>query len=81
MTDPATEIKSVGLPADAQLAAFFALPLIKYTLIRNLLPSTGTLLSRQLYHDMTTPNHLPGLAKNSPTLMQSATNQTAHRYA
>jgi len=38
MTDPATETKSVGLPADAQLAAFFALPLIKYTLIRNLLP-------------------------------------------
>jgi hypothetical protein len=38
MTDPATEIKSVGLPADAQLAAFFALLLIKYTLIRNLFP-------------------------------------------
>ena len=38
MTYPATETKSVGLSADAQLAAFFALPLIKYTLIRNLLP-------------------------------------------
>jgi hypothetical protein len=36
-TDPAAETKSIGLPANAQLAAFFAVPLIKYTLTRNLL--------------------------------------------
>jgi hypothetical protein len=36
VTAPAAETKSIGLPTDAQLAAFFALPLIKYTLTRNL---------------------------------------------
>ena len=50
MTNPATEIKSIGLPADTQLAAFFTSPLIKYTLMRNLLPvnrdySVKTILS------------------------------------
>jgi hypothetical protein len=38
ITTPAAETKSIGLPADTQLSAFFALPLIKYTLTRNLLP-------------------------------------------
>ena len=35
-TTPATKTKSMGLPADALLAAFFAEPLIQYTLTRNL---------------------------------------------
>jgi hypothetical protein len=38
MTNPAAETKSIGLLAGAQLSAFFALPPIKYTLMRNLLP-------------------------------------------
>jgi hypothetical protein len=38
VTNPAAGTKSIGLPANAQLSAFFALPLIKYTLTRNLLP-------------------------------------------
>ena len=50
MTILAAETKSIGLPADAQLAAFFAVPLIKYTLTRNLLSvnrdfATKTILS------------------------------------
>ena len=38
MTTPTTETKSIGLPADAQLSTFFAVPFIKHTLTRNLLP-------------------------------------------
>jgi hypothetical protein len=37
MTTPAAWTKVIGLPADAQLSAFFALPLIKHFLTRNFL--------------------------------------------
>jgi hypothetical protein len=36
LTTPATETKSIGLPADAQLSAFFALLFIKYTVTINI---------------------------------------------
>jgi hypothetical protein len=73
-TDPAAETKSIGLPADAQLAAFFAVPLIKYTLIRTFLSVNRDPYVRMFYLDEKPHFHLPGLAKNSPTLTQTATN-------
>ena len=57
-------------------AAFFALPLIKYTLTRNFLTINRDSHVRQFYRDVTTPYHLPGLAKNSPALTQTATPHT-----
>ena len=76
MTTPAAETKSIGLLADAQLSAFFALPFIKYTLTRNLLLVNRDSYVRQFYRDVTTPYHLPGLAKNSPAPTQTATQTT-----
>jgi hypothetical protein len=69
-------IKSIGLPADAQLAAFFALPFIKYTLTRNFFTIIRDFYGRELYLDKNPFTHLPGLAKNSPALTRTATNHT-----
>ena len=76
MTNSATETKSMGLRADAQLSAFFALRLYNapWQVTTFLLPG---LIRNWLYRDKTTFVHLPGLAKNSPTLTQTAPNQTA----
>ena len=48
MTNPAAVTMSIGLLADAQLAAFFALPLIKYTLTNYLLPVNRDSYAREL---------------------------------
>jgi hypothetical protein len=66
-THPAVETESIGLPADAQLAAFFARHLDYFILTQNSHPSPGLDTIKIIYHDQTTPVHLPGLAKNSPT--------------
>ena len=76
VTNPAAKTKSIGLLADALLAAFFALPLIKYTLTRIFLPVNRDSHVIRLYLDEKPTSHLPGLAKNSPTLMQTATPHT-----
>jgi hypothetical protein len=76
LTNPATGTTRVGLPADTQLAAFFALPFIKYTLIRNFLAINRDSYVREFYLDENPHINLPGLAKNSPALTQTATNHT-----
>ena len=64
-TDPAAETKSIGQPADAQLAAFFARHLDYFILTQNsqLSPGLGTV--KTIYRDPKLIIHLPGLAKNS----------------
>jgi len=66
-TDPAAETESIGQPADAQLAAFFARHLDYFILTQNsqLSPGLGTV--KTIYRDPKFILHLPGLAKNSPT--------------
>lgn len=58
MTNPATVIKRVGLPADAQLAAFFAVPFIKCN------------LDLKLIRHLPGPSHLDNFAwtRNLPSI-------------
>ena len=65
MTDPATETKSMGLRADAQLAAFFALRLYNFTMTSKLRFHYRDSYVIGFYRDKTTSHHLPGLAKNA----------------
>ena len=76
LTNPATGTTRVGLLADTQLAAFFAVPFIKYTLIRNFLAVKRNSYVRELYLNEKPHIHLPGLAKNSPAQTRTATNHT-----
>ena len=59
MTNSATETKSMGLRADAQLAAFLPL-FMKSALTRNLLTVYQDSHVRELYFHETTPYRLPG---------------------
>jgi len=54
----------------------FCSPFIKFTLTRNLLIVYRDSYVREFYSDRTTSYRLPGLAKNSPALTQTATNHT-----
>jgi hypothetical protein len=66
-TNPAAETESIGLSADAQLAAFFAHHLDYFILTQNSHPSPGLGTVKTIYRDPKLFVHLPGLAKNSPT--------------
>ena len=76
-TNPAAETKSIGLQADARVGSVFCSPFIKCTMTsKNRIHYRDSYVSG-LYRDQTTSVRLPGLAKNLPTLTQTATNQTA----
>jgi hypothetical protein len=61
-TDPAAKPKSIGLPADAQLSAFFALPLIKFTLTKDFLTINRDSYAREFHLDKKPYIRLPGLS-------------------
>ena len=70
-TDPAAETESIGLPVDASASwrsSVFCSPFIMYTLIREFLTVYRDSNARDFYLDRRNCIHLPGLAKNSPTL-------------
>ena len=72
LTDPATVIMSIGLPADPAFgegrragALFFARHLDYFIMTQNSQPSPGLGTVKTIYRDQTTSVHLPGLAKNA----------------
>ena len=58
------------------VGSVFCSPLRKCTVIRNFLAVYRDSYVIELYRDGTTSHRLPGLAKNSPTLTQTATSYT-----
>jgi hypothetical protein len=59
MTIPATQTKSIGLPADAQLLGFLHHHQVNFTWTGQLLPVKRDTYVRMFYRDGTKPAHLP----------------------
>jgi hypothetical protein len=72
-TVPAAETESIGLQADARIGSVFCAPFIKCTMTSKLRFHYRDSYVIDFYRDKTTFVHLPGLAKNSPTLTRTAT--------
>ena len=76
MTNPAIEIKSIGLPAIAQLSRFLLSHLDSFIMTRQLLNLYPDSSFRQFHLDEKPIVHQPGPAKTSPARTRMATNYT-----